>query len=241
MKDLNIISMIPARIGSKRLKMKNLALLDGKPLIFYVINSAKEADIFNRIIVNSDHEIFKSIADRYSVEFYHRPIELGRSNIKSDNVVMDFIEKNPCDILVWVNPTSPLQKGDEINKVVRYFIDSNLDSLITVKKEQVHCIYNDVPVNFSFDEIFSQTQDLIPAQIFVYSLMMWRTKIFTREFKKNGFAFFCGKTGYYPVSKLSSVIIKSKIDLLMAECLLKSEHNACINTIQYDKICEQLK
>ncbi len=58
----NIIAMIPARLGSTRLKIKNLALLNGRPLISYTINAAKESNIFTRIVVNSDDELFAEIA-----------------------------------------------------------------------------------------------------------------------------------------------------------------------------------
>jgi CMP-N,N'-diacetyllegionaminic acid synthase len=73
---MKIIAMIPARIGSTRLKMKNLALLNGKPLIAYSILAAKQAGVFDRIVINSDSHIFKSIADSYEVEFYKRPVHL---------------------------------------------------------------------------------------------------------------------------------------------------------------------
>ena len=65
--DLNIIAMIPARIGSTRLRMKNLALINGKPLIYYAIEAAKTSGVFTRVILNSDHEIFADIARRYNV------------------------------------------------------------------------------------------------------------------------------------------------------------------------------
>ena len=49
MKKQKICAMIPARAGSTRLKMKNLALIDGKPLISYVINAVKQSGIFDNI------------------------------------------------------------------------------------------------------------------------------------------------------------------------------------------------
>mgnify|MGYP000850915640 CR=1 FL=1 len=53
-----IIAMIPARIGSQRLKKKNLALVNKKPLIEYVIQSAKTSNIFHQIYINSDSKVF---------------------------------------------------------------------------------------------------------------------------------------------------------------------------------------
>lgn len=232
----NAIAMIPARIGSTRLKMKNLALINGKPLISYTIEAAKASGVFSRIVLNSDAEIFAEIARRHEIEFYLRPRELGSSTTKSDSVVYDFMIKHPSDIVAWVNPTSPLQTGDEINKVVNYFIAGGLDTLITVKKEQVHCIFKGTPVNFNMDEVFAQTQDLVPVEPFVYSVMMWRNGTFTDTFQKKGYALFCGKVGYYPVSKETGIIIKTKEDIMLADYVVRSREMQREYEVSYDQI-----
>ena len=221
MENSNIIAMIPARIGSTRFKMKNLALLDGKPLIAHSIIAALNSKSFNKIVINADDIIFKDIADQYGVEFYLRPKYLGGSSIKSDDVVMDFLANYPCDIIVWENPIAPLQTIDDIKNTISYFIENNLDSLFTVKKEQIQCVFDSKPLNFSEKEKFSQTQDLKPIFPFVPFIMMWKTKNFIKEMNKNGHAFFNGKVGYYPVSKLSSIIIKYKDDFLMAKMIME--------------------
>ncbi len=71
-KKVSITAMIPARIGSTRLKMKNLALINGKPLISYATEAAKASGVFNEIVLNSDNEVFADIAKRYGVGFYLR-------------------------------------------------------------------------------------------------------------------------------------------------------------------------
>ncbi len=230
-----IIAMIPARRGSTRLKEKNLALLNGKPLISYAIQAAQEARVFERVVINSEDEVFAKIAQRYKAEFYKRPEQLGSSGTKSDDVIADFIRRNPCDILVWVNPTSPLQTGEEVAGVVKYFIDEKLDSLVTIRNEQVHCVYKDKPLNFDPDEIFAQTQDLNPVGFFVYSVMMWRTKTFQEFYEKQGYALLCGRVGYYPVSRLSSIIIKREEDLKVAEYLLAGMEARKNYVLTYDK------
>ena len=215
-----VIAMIPARRGSVRLKAKNLALLNGRPLVSYAIEAAKRSGVFDRIVINSEDDIFYDIAKEYGAEFYKRSAEFANSTARSDTVVQDFILHNPCDIVVWVNPTSPLQTGDEIKAVVGHFIKESLDSLITVRNEQVHALLDGKPLNFKEQEIFAQTQDLKPVGLFVYSLMMWKTETFAAHFKKHGHAVLCGKIGYYPVSKLSAMIIKREEDLKIAEYLL---------------------
>lgn len=233
--------MIPARMGSTRLAMKNLALLNGKPLIYYAIKAAKDSGVFNRVVINSEDILFEKIARRYKVEFYQRPFQWATSAAKSDFVVYDFVKNNPCDIIVWVNPTSPLQTGEEIKKVVDYFRKENLDTLITVKDEHVHCVYKRRPVNFKLGEVFAQTQDLIPVQPFVYSVMMWKTDIFMRAFEKKGHAFFCGKAGFYPVSKLSSIVIKRKDDLMLADYILRTMTKNKSYEVLYDKAVGNFK
>ena len=212
--------MIPARIGSTRLPMKNLALLDGRPLIVHVIEAARDAGVFDRIVLNSDSEIFRTIAQRCDVEFYGRPAALGSSTTQSDDVVLDFMEKHSAQVVAWVNPISPLQTGREIRGVVRHFLEQNLDSLITVLDEHVHCVFEGAPVNFQIDEKFTQTQDLVPVERFVYSVMMWKTDNFVTKMGQQDHAFLSGRVGYYRVSKLSSIIIKTEEDLRMANALL---------------------
>ncbi|MBW8000480.1 MAG: hypothetical protein FVQ80_00465 [Planctomycetes bacterium] len=236
---MSIIAMIPARMGSTRLEMKNLALINGKPLIFYAIEAAKDSGVFDRVVINSEDTIFGDIAKRYDVEFYKRPSEHASSTAKSDSVVYDFMLNNPSDITAWVNPISPLQTGEEVKNVINYFVKENLDTLITVKDEQVHCLYDGKPVNFNENEVFAQTQDLIPMQRFVYSIMMWKNKAFIDTFEKKGYALFSGKVGYYPVSKESAVIIKTQEDLMVADAIMKAKQGGY--ELQYDEVVKGLK
>ena len=236
----NLIAMIPARIGSTRLKMKNLALINGEPLIYYSIIAAKESKIFDRIILNSDSDIFKEIANRYDVEFYKRPFHLGGNKTKSDDVVYDFLKHNSTEIVVWVNPISPLQTAKQIKEIVHYFNENKLDSLITVKDEQVHCIYKNEAVNYKLNGKFAQTQELTPVKPFVYSIMMWRTDPFLFAMREKGSAFFTGNIGYYTVDKYSSMIVKTAEDLIFAENILRTRSEKT-KTIKYDDIIEKVE
>lgn len=236
---MKVIAMIPARKGSTRLKLKNLALLNGKPMIYYSIKAALDSGVFDDIYLNSDSDMFKEIADRYGVKFYKRPESLGGSDIKSDDVVADFISNHECDIIAWVNPTSPLQHNYEVKAVVNYFIGNDLDSLITVETKQVHCLFNEEPVNFNFEKIFSQTQDLIPVLPFVYSIMMWKSSTFIKEYNDKGYAFFCGKFGHFPISKESSIIVKTEDDLKLIEHMLQYKADGNKYSIEYDPIVEE--
>jgi|SaaInlStandDraft_7_1057024.scaffolds.fasta_scaffold07504_2 CMP-N-acetylneuraminic acid synthetase len=238
-----IYAMIPARYGSTRLKMKNLALIDGKPMISYAIEAAIYSNVFDKVIINSEHSIFEKIAIRYGADFYHRAKNLGSSETRSDAIVFDFMQAYPeADVIVWVNPTSPFQSSNEIYDVVNHFNENNLDSLITVEEKQVHCNYEEKPVNYNPLGLFEQTQDLIPIEPFVYSIMMWRKDIFLSEYNKKGFALFCGKFGVRTVNKLSGIIIKTADDLKIADLLMRSINLYDKNySVKYDKLVEYNK
>ncbi len=238
MDNLKIYAMIPARFGSTRLKMKNLALIDEKPMISYSIRAAIESNAFDKVVVNSEHHIFKDIASRYGVDFYQRPSDLGSSEAKSDAVVADFMSSYlEADIVVWVNPISPFQTGGEIVDVINHFISNKLDSLITVEDKQVHCNYKDKPINYDVDDLFAQTQDLFPVQPFVYSIMMWRRDVFLNNFLKNGHALFCGHFGVCSVSKLSGLLIKTADDLKLADLIMRSINQMDSSVeVKYDEL-----
>ena len=106
MHKLKVYAMIPARFSSTRLKMKNLALIDGKPMISYAINAAKDSNVFDRILVNSEHNIFRGISERHGVEFYHRPEDLGTSQAKSDSVLANFMQAYPEADIVEIGRAS---------------------------------------------------------------------------------------------------------------------------------------
>lgn len=214
--------MIPARHGSQRLKLKNLASLGGKPLISYIINSAKEAKLFDKIVLNSDSEIFSKIAKKNGIDFYLRPKKLGSSKIKSDDVVNDFCKKFKSDIIVWLNPICPFQTAKEIRNVVNYFVREKCNSLITCSKIQTHCVYKNKPINYEKKSKFARTQDISPIMSLNYSLMMWKTSSFINAIKNKRGAILHGKTSYYEVGKASSIMIKTKEDLIFAEAYLKA-------------------
>lgn len=237
---MSVIAMVPARAGSTRLKLKNMALLGGRPLISYAIDAAKESKAFDRVIVNSDHPAFESVAEQYGAEFYLRPEPLGSSSARSDEVLEDFIKKHPAEYVAWVNPTSPLQAAEEIAAVVKHFIDQKLDSLVTVKDESVHCVMDGKPLNFDPDALFARTQDLTPIQRFVYSVMMWRTKTFLKVYEERGHALLAGKLGYFSVSKLSAILIKTPEDLMIAEQFLQVIRGTKSTKVQYDPAGEGL-
>ena len=99
---MKIVGMIPARLGSSRVKKKNLRLLDGVPLVEHVVIAAKNSEYLDEVFINSEADIFREIAERNEIEFYKRPEELSSDKATNDDFAMDFINKLSCDILIQI-------------------------------------------------------------------------------------------------------------------------------------------
>ena len=88
---MKIIGMIPVRLGSTRVKNKNLRLINKKPLIQHIIESAIESEYLDDIYINSEASVFKQIADKNNIHFYQRDEDLASNTATNDDFVLDFM------------------------------------------------------------------------------------------------------------------------------------------------------
>src|SRR5581483_1305878 len=144
------LAMIPARMGSQRLKQKNLQPLDGVPLIVHAIRKCKAAGIFDGIWVNSEHPKFGEIAEAEGVRFHQRPEHLGNNQATSEQFVAEFFEKHACERLFQVHSIAPLLTANEVRAFAKAMIDNDHDVELSVVEEQLECVYKGKPVNFTF-------------------------------------------------------------------------------------------
>src|SRR2546423_15295887 len=134
---MKILAMIPARIGSKRIPKKNLRPLNGKPLIQYIMETAKKIPHFADVYLDADDEIFRPLAEAAGVKFYLRPEEFGRDTSTNDEFALDFLEKHQCDVLIQLLPTSPFLTVEEINGFVEEMISGKYETLVSVEHVQI--------------------------------------------------------------------------------------------------------
>lgn len=138
MKKQNIIAIIPARGGSKGIRLKNIQNVNGLPLIAYTINAAKESKCFSQIVCATDSKEIAEIALHYGAEVpYLRGKQNSHDKSKTESVIFEFIDYlskkgEKFDVLVTLQPTSPLRTGLTIRKMVKRFIEENWDSALTI-------------------------------------------------------------------------------------------------------------
>lgn len=221
------IAMIPARMGSQRLPKKNLALLKGTPLIVHAIRKCKEAGIFDRIVVNSEHQSFGDIAAQEGVSFHARPAALASNSATSEDFVEEFLKTNPCERVFQVHSIAPLMTAAEVKSFVQAMADTDVDVMLSVVEDQLECLCNGAPVNFTFEEK-TNSQDLAPVQKVSWSMTGWRSDVFLEAKAAGRCATYAGRIGCFAVNKMAGHVIKTSEDLRIAEALYDLIHGDVI-------------
>ena len=134
------LAVIPARGGSKRLPRKNVMLLKGHPLIAYTIKAAKDATRLTDWLVSTDDEEIATVARRYGAPVpFMRPAALAGDKDRNNTVMrhaLDYMEKMRgvrYDIIMLLQPTCPIRKGEHIDQAVDLLWASPLETLASVK------------------------------------------------------------------------------------------------------------
>ncbi len=115
------LAFIPARGGSKSITLKNLAKLNGLPLLAYPINAAKKSKNIKSIVVSTDHDEIKSFSLLNDIDVDDRPEALSGNDISTVEVMIDYVKrlelniKNLPECIVLLEPTSPFIDPNDID------------------------------------------------------------------------------------------------------------------------------
>lgn len=134
---MKIISIIPARGGSKGIPKKNIIDLNGKPLITYTIEASLKSKFITKTIVSSDSDEILEISKRYGAEVLKRPSELALDTTASEPVITHVLKNieniDEYEYLILLQPTSPLRDERDIDEAFEKLLNSNADGLISTK------------------------------------------------------------------------------------------------------------
>ena len=137
---MKILGLIPARGGSRGVPGKNIKPLNGKPLIAYTIEAALKSSSLNRLIVSTDDADIAEISKKYGAEVpFKRPAELATDTSPSIDTVMhalDFFSREDVhfDAVCLLQPTVPFRAENDIDSAIQKFINTEADSLISVRE-----------------------------------------------------------------------------------------------------------
>ena len=131
---MRIVGLIPARGGSKGIPRKNLEPLGGRPLIAWTIEAARASSRVTRTVVSTDSPEIAQVAREHGAETpFVRPPELAGDDTPMRDVVLHALDElGGCDVLVLLQPTSPLRRARHVDEAVEALVASGADCVVSV-------------------------------------------------------------------------------------------------------------
>ncbi|UWY28602.1 acylneuraminate cytidylyltransferase family protein [Flavobacterium sp. TR2] len=132
---MKVLAVIPARGGSKGVPGKNIKELGGKPLVAHAIECAVQSNCVSKIVLSTDDEKIAAIGKQYDIDVLNRPAHLAEDNSNVVETVEHIIKEydEDFDLIVLLQPTSPLRTYVDLNNIVNLLIDrTEIDGIISV-------------------------------------------------------------------------------------------------------------
>lgn len=139
-----VLALVPARGGSKGIPDKNIRPLAGRTLLDYVVDAAVRSAVIDRIVLSTDSERIAAEGRRAGLEVpFMRPSDLARDETPMLPVVehaLETLERQGFrpEIIVLLQPTSPLRTSRHIGRAVEQLRESGADSVVSVVELPKH-------------------------------------------------------------------------------------------------------
>lgn len=154
------IAFIPVRGGSKSIPLKNIKILNGKPLVYWTAKAANDAKFVDKVIIATDSEEIKSIVLSFGfdkLEVYDRNPANAQDTSSTESVMVEYIEKFELkgdDKFILIQATSPLLKSNYVDEMIAKLEHSDADSIFSaVREKQFHWIETEKgvePINYDY-------------------------------------------------------------------------------------------
>ena len=232
----NILCTICARGGSKGVKNKNIKELNGKPLIAYTIEQAKDSNLFEHIVISTDSDDIANVAKEYGAEvFFKRSSEMATDTAGKLDVIRDAFKRSEeyynrtFDYLIDLDATAPLRSVEDIIDSFNQFKENNNDNLITAMPSRRSPYFNlveqdengKVYLSKKLDNKIIRRQDAPKSYDMNASIYIWKRDIILNEN-----SIFLEKTGLYVMPEERSIDIDTEFDFKFVDFLMKENKNA---------------
>lgn len=232
---MNILAIIPARGGSKGIPRKNIRLIAGKPLIFYAMSNALNSTHNIDVIVTTDDFEISSFASTLGVDVVLRSENLSGDKVTLDPVVFHALNEREklknvkYDIVLTMQPTSPLLNYRTLDKAIDYFNEQNLDTLISAVNKP-HLSWRQDSKTFKPNYIKRLNRQYLPKNLVEAGAFVIAKRKYIRENNRFG-----PNIGIFEISNLEGLDIDSAQDWWVCEKQLLQK-NIMIRVEGYSEI-----
>lgn len=223
------LALIPARSGSKGLKDKNIMNLNGKPLMVYTIEAAREAGVFDEIMVSTDSEVYAKIAMTHGAKVpFLRPSELATDDASTWDVARDVIRAyeelgKKFDTVAVLQPTSPLRRAADIQAGYKTLVERDANLVVTVCEAEHSPLWSNIlPEDLSLAGFLDPAVVKAPRQSLkkYYRINGALYIVKTSHLMKNS-DLYDHRSYAVVMPKERSVDIDDRVDFLVAESLMR--------------------
>lgn len=150
------VAFIPVRGGSKSIKLKNIRKINGRPLIYWVLDAADKCEGIDRVVVSTDHQDIRRTVEEYGsnkVMVIDRSAEVSTDFATTESVMLEFARNYDFKNIVLIQATSPLLDVEDLDKGLEEF--DNADSVLSVVNQKRFVWKNSEdarPVNYDYLE-----------------------------------------------------------------------------------------
>lgn len=221
------VAIIPARGGSRGIPRKNVALLDGKPLVVHTIDAARGAELVDAVVVTTDDPEISQLAERAGAWVVERPVSIAGDAATSESalvhaldVLRDRYGVEP-ELTVFLQCTSPLTTSEDIDKTVGALLDEQADSALAVAPSHQFMWKRDEigqATGVNHDErVRQRRQDRQAQYVETGAVYVMRTA----GFRLSGHRFF-GRVAMHAMPRERVWEIDDPSDMVVARALLES-------------------
>ena len=139
------VAFIPVRGGSKSIPLKNIRLINNKPLVYWVMKAANNCDYIDKIYVATDSDKIRETVENICFskdESFKKVCVIGRSKesatdvASTESAMLEFAERYEFDNIVLIQATSPLLTSEDLNNGFKEFFKENTDSVLSVVRQK---------------------------------------------------------------------------------------------------------
>lgn len=224
----NYVVMIPARGGSKSIKLKNIRPIAGRPLIYWSLDAAVNSEKVDKVYVATDSEEIKNVVLNYDRDSHGKIFVVDRAEWSScdtattEDVMFDFSDRVDYKNMVLIQCTNPLITTEDIDACID--IHPNFDSVVsTVVQKRFYWHFNE---DGSISEIGHDIRKRPRRQDWDGVLAEnGSIYVISRENLYKGKCRLYGRIGTHIMSDDSYFEIDEPVDWIIIEQLLKYKHN----------------
>ena len=230
-----MIIVIPARGGSKRVPLKNIADLAGKPLLAYTVKAAIDAGIATDVYVSTDDQRISRVAREWGAKVIMRPAAFASDTASTESVLLHALDelqisKESEDWVMTLPPTSPLRSAETIRAFATNaeFAAPTVDCVMSVTENRSDLWHLRPDGRFGrlFPEQARRQQDRLP--LFEENSAIYVTRV--RSLRQSG-SILGVNTLCVPISREEGLDINTVDDLRLANALLHSFYSGVDNAV----------